>query len=125
MAGQADKKRAKNAAESIVYYQGSFAVCTLLYLIAALFLTEGGIWGFGFWSLLEVGFFLTVSYLTFRGIESGLHIGADFSIYQDIYIINLFVQLGVAYVSRWFWAVYLVVPGYAAYKLWDFIKGWV
>eukprot|EP00392_Amoebophrya_sp_AT5.2_P010606 g10671.t1 len=123
MAGQADKKRAKNAAETIVYYQGAVAIATLLYLLALACL-DPGVTQVGFWTLVEAAFFVGVTYLTYSGIEIGLNMGTDYSTYQDIFIINTFVQLTVSYVSRWFWWLYLVVPGYALWKLWDFVKAW-
>ncbi len=102
MAGQADKKRAKNAAESIVYYQAAVAISTLLYFLALLFI-DPGLSSIGFWTLFEAAFFTAVTYFTYNGIESGLNLGADFSMYQDVFTINVFVELGISYVSRWIW----------------------
>ena len=90
MAGQADKKRVKNAAETIVYYQGAVAIATLLYLLALACL-DPGVTQVGFWTLVEAAFFFGVTYLTYSGIEIGLNMGTDYSTYQDIFIINTFV----------------------------------
>lgn len=121
MANQAEKKRQKNAEVSIVYYQGSVLLINLIYFTVIVLYD---LQSFGFWNVLEAGLFTGVSYATFSGIQHALQLGTDYSTFQDIFIVNLFVQLGVCY-SRYFWYVYLVVPAYATYKAWGFVKGMV
>ncbi|CAD7974763.1 unnamed protein product [Amoebophrya sp. A25] len=129
MAGQADKKRAKNAATSIVYYQGGLAVCNAIYLLAQLWFAPSGVIGyfitdFGFYALLEVLFFSGVSYFTYNQIDQGLQLGMDISVPQDIFFVNLFVQVAASTISTYFWYIYLVVPGYAIYKLYGLLRQW-
>jgi len=66
----------------------------------------------------------TPTYDAHGKLEDG---GADLSkgfcqYYFDIIYITIFVQATTLFISDWLWLTYLVVPIYAAYKLWELSK---
>lgn len=53
-----------------------------------------------------------------------MNVGYEYSFWQDIFIVNAVVQLGVCY-SRNAWYLYAVVPLYVVWKCWEMIKPFV
>uniref|UniRef100_A0A7S3UP21 Transmembrane protein 208 n=1 Tax=Oxyrrhis marina TaxID=2969 RepID=A0A7S3UP21_OXYMA len=120
MAGQSEKKLAKQAQEAKKKYLLAIVIANAIYIplvILANFseLTKTQWAGF----ILLSG----VTYFTFGSISSSLELGVPVEYSQDVFIINLVVQVGSCY-SSYFWYLYLVVPTYAMYKAGTFLWGW-
>mmetsp|Transcript_41531 Transcript_41531/g.72978 ORF Transcript_41531/g.72978 Transcript_41531/m.72978 type:complete len:148 (-) Transcript_41531:92-535(-) len=113
MAGHAEKKQAKKAANDTQYYLLAIVIVNVLYFVWRVMLNYSS---FGFWNKVGCGLFLFVSYFTYKGIDSALQSGMDFEYYQDIYLINLTTQFFVTF-SNWGWLLYLTVPGFLGYKI--------
>merc|ERR1712228_905917 len=78
----------------------------------------------GFWHILGFGLFSIVSYMTYAGINHALQLGVPFEYYFDLFCINLVSQFFVTF-SNWGWLLYLVVPGFAVYKLGGLVMSYV
>eukprot|EP00396_MALV-II-16_sp_LP-1_P000362 gene362-163_t len=146
MAGQAEKKRAKNAESSIQYFQLAVLIVNVLYLLMVAVLgsrevavAKGGessgaegatatVSGLGSFladssELFYLAWYSVVTYFTYGGIARALGLGVGYESYQDVFALNLFVQFLCCFSwgSSWAWYLYLAVPAVAIYKLWGFV----
>lgn len=124
MAGQAEKKRATNASTTIVYYKYSLAAANLIYILDFVYrhFFQGVAPDISLTSWLwTTALFTAVSYWTYTSIESSLKQGLGYDYYQDVFIINAFVQISTSILPiswAWYiWWVYLAIPAFAVYKL--------
>ena len=120
MAGQAAKKTAKNAEVKSFYYFCVFAGASVLNGVLRLGLLGDG----SIWSLVEIGFLAAVSWMSYKMIKSSLDLGVGYSLWQDLFIINTFVQM-FSILSSYFWIFYLTVPGYGIFKFGRQVIDWV
>eukprot|EP01114_Cavostelium_apophysatum_P024464 TRINITY_DN9580_c0_g1_i1.p1 TRINITY_DN9580_c0_g1~~TRINITY_DN9580_c0_g1_i1.p1 ORF type:complete len:181 (-),score=23.50 TRINITY_DN9580_c0_g1_i1:97-618(-) len=95
---------------------------------------------FGFWSIVGLGVQLAIYWFTYAGLSSlakvtyengeladgGHDLGVGLSEYYfDLIYITWFIQVATLY-SEKFWWLFLVIPGYAVFKLWgSVIKPWI
>merc|ERR1719188_149285 len=121
MAGHAEKKQAKKAETTVVYYQYIILGVNALYILWRVFLNWSS---WGKWNMIGFGLFSFVSYFTYTAIDSSLQMGADYEMYQDFYIVNLATQFLVTF-SDYGWLLYLVVPGYFGWKAVKMLLDWV
>merc|ERR1740121_3242505 len=70
----------------------------------------------GMWNQLGFCLFSFVSYFTYGGIKGALELGVDYEMYLDLFAVNLTTQFLVTF-SDYGWLLYLVVPGYGAWKV--------
>ena len=120
MAGAAAKKTAKNAEVKTKYYVGVSAGSSLFHLVIRIGLYQGTDFG----SLLLSAFLCLVSWLCLRMITSALELGVGYDLWQDLFIINTVVQLGILW-SSYVWLLYLMVPGYGVYQLGGRVLEWI
>ncbi|CAE8600005.1 unnamed protein product [Polarella glacialis] len=121
MAGQAEKKLAKHADSTIVYYLYAIIGVNALYFIWKVLLNWSSM---GKWNLMGLPLFLFVSNFTYKGINSSLQIGASYELYLDLYAVNITTQFLVTF-TDYGWLLYLVVPGYGGWKILGLVKDYV
>eukprot|EP00933_Yihiella_yeosuensis_P062113 TRINITY_DN6504_c0_g4_i1.p1 TRINITY_DN6504_c0_g4~~TRINITY_DN6504_c0_g4_i1.p1 ORF type:complete len:158 (-),score=28.99 TRINITY_DN6504_c0_g4_i1:107-580(-) len=121
MAGQSEKKLAKKAESFSQYYLFAIIGVNVLYLIFKVFLNWASM---GFWNICGLFLYTFVSYFTYGGIQSSLEVGADYEMYLDLFLVNLFSQFLVSF-TDWGWLVYLAVPGYVLYRIGGMICNYV
>ena len=119
MAGAAAKKTAKNAQSKSRYYSALAVGGSVINLILTV-----GLFDRSLWTIIISSFLAFVSWLSFSMIRSALELGVGYDLWQDLFVINFIVQIGSLW-SRWFWVVYLVVPGYGIYQLGGKLLNWI
>merc|ERR1712194_14588 len=68
--------------------------------------------------------FAGVGYWTFCGIDTALRAGLEYAYYQDIFIINVAVQVLTTLMPQysWYlWWLYLAIPVFMAYKVYEMV----
>lgn len=125
MAGHADKKRAKEAAEHSSRYLLSVAIAAGLYFILRICLC------FGYDSRVPSTweyFLLAVSVVVLNGAykwqQDRLLLGVSSSTATDLYIVSL-VALVLGGAHPWGWSLWLAVPLYCLYLILNKILKWV
>merc|ERR1719277_2750116 len=112
MAGHSEKKQAKHAETATQYYLYVILGVNVVYFLWKVLLHWDSM---GRWNCFGVVLFSGVSYFTYNAMKRSLQLGMDVEMYQDLYIVNLATQFLVTF-SDWGWLIYLVVPGYLAWK---------
>ena len=87
MAGQAEKKRAKNAEETIKYYQYALAFFSAWYVLLRMFYQWDS---FTFWPSVGCVALTMVTSFCYNAIDRNLKLGVEYTTTQDI----LFVKTG-------------------------------
>ncbi|CEM15942.1 unnamed protein product [Vitrella brassicaformis CCMP3155] len=121
MAGQAAKKASKKAQEAMQIYLYVIIGVQIPYVLVRF------LWQFRsvtHYTCLGYVFLAIVYYFTYTGMAERITMSLDYSYFQDVFIVNAVVQLLTTF-SDWFWLVYLVVPGYAIWRLASSILQWV
>lgn len=115
MANSSLKKREQLEIQVKQKYSLCIAFISLFHLFANL-------WQYSFSSVLfSVVFFAAVNVTTLWTIIEAIRQGTPYEYTQDMLFINWFVQITTLF-SSWFFCVYLVVPVFAATKVWPFIS---
>lgn len=120
MAGHAAKKTAKRAESQTHIYRAVAGIALAVHIMV----TFGIYRDFSALSLVGTGFLAGVTVLSYKMIIGSLELGLGPSYWQDLFIVNVSVEL-LSLVSRYFWVLYLTVPGYGVYKLGGQLLGWV
>lgn len=113
MAGDSEKRIKREAAIYTNYYNIALFLVNCIYLLAVLYDWEN----FGFWTICGIAFFSAVNYVCYRSVISALNNGIETGYFNDLLLVNLFVQVTTCY-SSLFWVFYLLIPGYFMY---DFV----
>ena len=123
MAGQSAKKISKNFDKKSKIYSIISIGSNLINLLSLLVLPMFHI-AVTWWDITGSILLLGVSIVSFNMIKDSLEMGVGYSIWQDLFVINTFVQV-MTITSRWFWLVYLTLPGYAVYTFGGQALTWV
>eukprot|EP01016_Furgasonia_blochmanni_P015857 TRINITY_DN1887_c0_g1_i2.p2 TRINITY_DN1887_c0_g1~~TRINITY_DN1887_c0_g1_i2.p2 ORF type:complete len:169 (-),score=18.37 TRINITY_DN1887_c0_g1_i2:227-733(-) len=111
MARQSEKRIEAFRQERIKYYK--FAAVGGMLISFTLNLLFGELL-----SLYGIGIYLgfaIVTWFTYKNIDRALELGIEYDGYNDLFCINVFVQVFSA-LHNWFYFVYLMVPIYWLYK---------
>ncbi|EEA08325.1 uncharacterized protein CMU_020690 [Cryptosporidium muris RN66] len=121
MAGQSAKKIAKETSKYRIIYLIILSSCILFHF---LFKRLYSLSYYKSWDFIGISVIAIIYIVTYSGIVSRLKVGAGYSIYQDIFIVNTIVAL-LSIFSKYAWYIYLVIPGYLIYKTLKLIITWV
>ncbi|CAI2382879.1 unnamed protein product [Moneuplotes crassus] len=116
------QKKVEGYTQLTTYFIGGINVFYILSLIYSF--TSGD--GVGFWDIIIFLWFSFVTYTTHNAVLGAMTNDYGYSYYQDIFIINLFVQF-LAIFSRKSLYLYLLIPAYLVYAfggyIWAYIVG--
>mmetsp|Transcript_2318 Transcript_2318/g.2413 ORF Transcript_2318/g.2413 Transcript_2318/m.2413 type:complete len:156 (-) Transcript_2318:66-533(-) len=119
MANQAEKKAGKLAVTTMAKYWQSLQIVNVFYFAVQVYYMYFSMWDI----MVDLGFTL-VSYMSYSSILSCVEMGVQTEYWNDIFIINLFVQVGICFFD-WFGYVYLIIPLYALSKIGSMLWSWL
>ncbi|CRG97697.1 conserved protein, unknown function [Plasmodium gallinaceum] len=117
MAGQSEKKRLKKAKNFIIYASTFFSIFSFTYILFLFYYRNNLITKYIF-SLHCLLFFCY--YYSIKNIHYGIITGINFTYYTDVLILSLIINIGLYYSFKFFY-LYLIIPIYAIFKIFNFI----
>ena len=124
MANKREKKNKKKKEEYSQLTSYFIIGINLLYITSYLYsyFSTGEV---GFWDIIIFGFITFITYATHKAVLSAMENDYGYSYYQDIFIINLFVQFLTIFSRKALW-IYFIIPGYFIYMfsgyIWSYIS---
>ena len=123
MANKSEKKNKKKAEEyaafTLYFIVGINAIYIASY--AWTFFSTGDV---GIWDLIIFGIFSFITNVTHKAVVSAKRNDYGYSYYQDIFIINLFVQFLTIFTKKALY-VYLLIPAYLVYAFGGYIWAYI
>ncbi|SCP03418.1 conserved protein, unknown function [Plasmodium malariae] len=117
MAGQSEKKRLRKASAFIIYASPFFSIFSFVYIIFTFCFR---------YNLITKNIFLMhcilffCYYYSIKNIHYGLTNGLNFTYYTDVLILSFVINIGLFYSFKFFY-IYIIIPIYAIFKVFNFI----